>query len=114
MVKTIDDITIINNDDSFIFTNNKNGAHVNLNAKDGSISFRDSLGNSMLNHAATIRINFEVFKLTAIGDTISCSDGTISAYLSSNDVQELAENSFYEEGQTRIFDFMKLAFTVAL
>jgi hypothetical protein len=68
----------------------------------------------MLSYPATITINLKAFKMNTIGQVLNSIDGTIFAYLSTSDVQELAENSFYEEGQTRVFDFMKLAFTVAL
>jgi hypothetical protein len=114
MIKTIDDITFMGNEASFTLSNSRNRAFISFIKEDESIHFRDSVGNTMLSYPATISINFEVFKLTTIGQTINSSDGTVNAYLSKRDVQELAENSFYEEGQTRVFDFMKLEFTVAL
>jgi hypothetical protein len=36
------------------------------------------------------------------------------AYLSTIDVQELAENTFYEQGQTRVYDFINLKFNCDL
>jgi hypothetical protein len=114
MIKTIDDITFMGSEASFTLHNGKNNAFTSCNKEKGNIQFRDSVGNTMQNYGSTISINFEVFKLTAIGETIRSSDGTIIAYLSSNDVQELAHKTFYEEGQTQIFDFMSLVFTVEL
>jgi hypothetical protein len=114
MVKTIDGITIIGNVNFFTLNNSKNQSTFNFNAKSGSASFRDSIGNTIQNHPATISINFEVFKLTEVGQTINRSNGKVIAYLSSKDVQELAEKNFYEDGQTRIYDFMNQSFTVEL
>jgi hypothetical protein len=114
MIKTIDDITFIGNQASFTLRNGKNNAFINCNAEKGNIQFRDAVGNTIQNYGSTISINFEVFKLTAVGETIGSNDGTIIAYLSTNDVQELAQKTFYEEGQTQIFDFMSLVFTVEL
>jgi hypothetical protein len=114
MIKTIDDITFMGSAESFTLSNSRNRAFISLNKEKRSISFRDSVGNTMQNYGSTISINFEVFKLTTLGQTINSSDGTVIAYLSGNDIQQLAENSFYEEGQTRVFDFMELEFTVAL
>jgi hypothetical protein len=55
-----------------------------------------------------------MFELSQIGETINFKDGKIIAYLSTKDVQELAQKTFYEEGQTRIYDFMNHEFTVEL
>jgi hypothetical protein len=52
--------------------------------------------------------------LTKIGETINFKDGTIMAYLSTKDLQELAEKTFYEDGQTRIYDFVNHKFIVEL
>lgn len=114
MVKTIDKITIVGTKESFTLNNKKNQATVMFNEERNTLSFQDSYRNSMFNYPAIVRINSETFKLTNRGQTIRRSDGTISAYLSTNDVQELAQYAFYEEGQTHIFDFLNLTFNVPL
>lgn len=114
MVKTIDGITIVGEVNSFILNNSKNQSTFRFNAESGNTSFRDSIGNTIQNHSSTISIDFEVFHLTEVGQTINAGDGNVIAYLSSKDVQELAEKTFYEDGQTRIYDFMNQSFTVEL
>lgn len=114
MIKTIDDITIIGVNRTFMLNNAKNKSYFRFNAESGNASFRDSIGNTIQNHPSTISINFEIFKLTEVGQTINRSNGNVIAYLSSKDVQELAEKNFYEDGQTRIYDFMNQSFNVEL
>jgi hypothetical protein len=114
MIKTIEGITIIINNNTLMLTNGKNRAHFRYDSKDVSVSFRDSNGNMVQNYGSTISINFEVFKLTHLGQTINMNDGSVIACLCDKDVQELAEKTFYEEKQMRIYDFMNLKFTVEL
>lgn len=114
MIKTIDGITIMGNINSFTLNNSINQSTFRFNAQSGSASFMDSIGNTIQNHPSTISINFEVFKLTEVGQTINASNGNVIAYLSSKDVQELAQKTFYEDGQTRIYDFMNQSFTIEL
>jgi hypothetical protein len=85
-----------------------------LDLKKGSIIFHDSAGNIIQNCPSTIRINFEVFHLTTVGQIINRNNGNMIAYLSTSDVQELAENTFYEQGQTRVYDFINLKFNCDL
>lgn len=92
----------------------KNKSYFRFNGESGTASFRDSNGNTIQNHPSTISINFEVFHLTEVGQTINTSNGNVIAYLSNKDVLELAEKTFYEEGQTRIYDFINHSFTVEL
>jgi hypothetical protein len=114
MIKTVEGITIIINNDSLMLTNNKNRAHFCYDSKDGSVRFDDSNGNIVQNHYSTISINSEVFKLTHEGQTINMKDGSMIAYLCDKDVQELAEKTFYKDGQMCIYDFMNLKFTIEL
>jgi hypothetical protein len=94
--------------------NAKNDYTINLDLKKGNIIFHDFAGNIIQNCASTIRINFEIFNLTAVGQIINIHNGSRIAYLSTADVQELAENTFYEQGQTRIYDFINLKFNGGL
>jgi hypothetical protein len=114
MIKTIDEITIVRTKESFILTNARNNAQVMFNEENKSINFQDSFKNTITNYPLNISINFEVFKLTIIGETLNCSEGIVRAYLSTKHVQELAHKTFYEEGQTHIFDFINLKFNVTV
>lgn len=102
------------NNDTLILTNGKNRARFHYDSRDGSASFNDSNENRVQNYGSTISINFEVFELTHEGQVINLNDGSMIAYLSDKDVQELAAKTFYEEGQMRIYDFMNLKFTIEL
>ncbi|TRX34213.1 hypothetical protein FNW52_14365 [Flavobacterium sp. ZT3R18] len=114
MIKTVEETTIIINNNTLMLTNGKNRARFRYDSKDGSVSFSDSNGNMVQNYGSTISINFEVFKLTHLGQTINRNDGTMIACLRDKDIQELAEKTFFDEGQLRVYDFMNLKFTIEL
>lgn len=114
MLKSVKGITIIIKNDSLILINDKNKARFNYNSENNSISFNDPNGNQVQNYGATISINFEVFKLTHLGQTINMNNGNMIAYLCDKDILELADKTFYEEGQKRIYDFMNLKFLIEL
>ncbi len=116
MIKTIDDITFMGDENSFMLSNIKNSAHFSFNAEKGTVSFQDPFENIVQNQPSTIRINSEIFKLEREGQIINLKNDTIItiAYLSGKDVEELAEKNFYEEGQIRIYDFINKQFNVSL
>jgi Tfp pilus assembly protein FimT len=114
MVKTTSEITIIDNEVTLMLHNKKNKGLYTRNKEQNRISFNDSNGNKAFNYSVTISVNFKVFELTKIGETINFKDGTIIAYLSRKDLQELAEKTFYEDGQTRIYDFVNHKFILEL
>lgn len=112
MVKTTSEITIIDSEVTLMLHNKKNRALYTYNKEQNRISFNDSNGNKIFNYPVTISVNFKVFELTKIGEIISFKDGTIMAFLYTKDLQELAEKTFYEDGQTRIYDFVNHKFIV--
>lgn len=114
MIKTTSEITIIDSEVSLMLHNKKNGGLYTFNKLHNRISFSDSNGNKTFNYSVTISVNFKVFELTQIGETLNFKDGTIMAFLSTKDVQELAQKTFYEEGQTRIYTFIDNTFTEEL
>ena len=114
MHKTIDGINITGTQDFFTLKNAKNDAQVYINTTSGKIIFNDSFGNIIQNYPSITQINFETFNLNKIGQTINRDNGNIIVYLSSSDVQELAEKTFYEYGQTRVYDFINLKFNIIL
>lgn len=114
MIKTVEDISITINADLLILRNKKNNCSFHYNCKDNRFFFQDSNDNIIQNYGATISINFQVFNLIHEGQTINRKDGRMIAYLSDKDIQELAEKTFYEKGQMRVYDFVNLKFNIDL
>ncbi|HEX8575861.1 MAG TPA: hypothetical protein VF677_06165 [Flavobacterium sp.] len=114
MHKIIDDIHILEDKYSLTLVNVKTGSFIRLNLKEKKIIFYDFAGNIIQNHPSTVRINSEVSYLTTVGQIININNGSRIAYLSTSDVQELAENTFYEQGQIRVYDFINLKFNCDL
>jgi hypothetical protein len=112
MIKTSNEITIIDNDVTLLIHNKKNGGLYTYHKEQNRISFNDANGNKIYNYPLTISINFKEFELMEKGETINFTDDKIMAYLSTKEIQELAEKKFYEEGQIRIYDFSNQMFTV--
>lgn len=107
---TISDIEIITQQNALTLVNLINGAIFQFNPKENLTMFKDSFGNTMQNQFGTITINNVVCKLTTEGDNIKFEDGTTIALLSTKDIRELAERTFYEKGQPQIYDFIELKF----
>ena len=114
MQKTIDGINILGNDSFFTLQNAKNDAYISLSLENERITFYDSFGNIIQNHPSVTRINSAIFNLTEEGQTVTTNNGNIIAFLSSSDVKELAEMTFYEYGQIRVYDFINLKFNILL
>ena len=114
MIKTIDEITVSGTEEFFSISNAKNNAQITVSLKNKRITYFDSFGNTIQNHPSVTRLNFEIFHITELGQTTSIKNGNIIAYLSSSDVQEIAEKTFYEYGQTRMYDFINLKFNCAI
>ena len=72
--------------------------------------YKDSFGNTMQNKFGTITINNVVCKLTTVGDNIKFENGTSIVLLTTKDILEIAERTFYEKGQPQIYDFIELKF----
>lgn len=75
-------------------------------SNDGDISYTDSFGNYMTSSPRQIRINFEHFVLKQYGDEIRRSDGMRMVMLPKMEIQEIANKTFYEEGQFHAIDFL--------
>jgi hypothetical protein len=112
MIKTSNEITIIDNDVTLLIHNKKNGGLYTYHKEQNRISFNDANGNKIYNYPLTISVNFKEFELVEKGEAINFKDDKIMAYLPTKDLQDLAEKTFYEEGQTRIYDFSNQIFTV--
>lgn len=80
MTKTTSEITIINGDLSLMLHNKKNGGLYTFNKELKRISFTDASGNKTFNSPVTISVNFKVFELAQIGETLNFKDGKIIAF----------------------------------
>ncbi len=114
MTKTIDEITISKFSDYITITNNKNNACVDLHIMNNTIRYHDAFDNYIFSHSCTLQINLDVYQLTELGQTINRNNGSVIAYLPTSDVKELAEKTFYEDDQTRVFDFINFRFNIEL
>ncbi|WP_313375544.1 hypothetical protein [Chishuiella sp.] len=111
----IENCVIMGDINEFIsIINHQNNAHYRFDKRDGRISYCDPFGNDMFNCPMKISINFELFKLEQEGDILSFKDGSSKSFLSTNDIQEIAEATFFEDNQKSFFNFLTSEFTVDL
>ena len=103
---TIDGITIMERSGKpHMFCNHKNRAVYIINGY--NVIYKDPFGNSMANTARHIRINGKSFELNNYGQEIRLSDGTAILLLPKEDIQHLANKTFYDDGQLKIIDFLE-------
>jgi hypothetical protein len=110
----IDEIQIVDGKNCFVIINQQNDCFFRRVKETGIVTFRDSFGNYVQNHFATLKFLDKDYHLTKEGHNVRLSDGTIFVLLSRQDILEIAQNAFYTEGQTRIYDFICQKFTVEL
>lgn len=103
-IRIISGITIMGTVDNFSYDNSKNSSHFSVNNQE--VSYRDSFGNYMTSSPCHIRINFEYFKLEKMGDEIQMSDGTVMIMMPKEQIQEIANKTFYAEEQFHAIDFL--------
>jgi hypothetical protein len=109
-IKTISGITIIgNSNENYTFLNSKNSAHFSI-MKD-NISYSDPFGNYMSSSSCSIRINSESFRLEKMGNAFKRYDGTMVIMIPKEQIQEIANKTFYEEGQFNAIDFLTFTIT---
>lgn len=109
-VKTISGVTIMGDSiENYSFHNSKNSAYF-LIRKD-CVNYNDPFGNYMTNSSCHIRINFEAFRLEKMGDEIRKSDGSRVIMMSKEQIQEIANKTFYVEGQFHAIDFLTYTIT---
>ncbi len=98
------------NDNSHCFYHNsKNSA--NFRTNNNGYSYTDPFGNVMTSYPCHIRINFEPFKLEKMGDEIRKSDGTRIIMMPKEQIQEIANKTFYADGQFHAIDFLTFTIT---
>ncbi|MEP6806467.1 MAG: hypothetical protein ABI892_18205 [Flavobacterium sp.] len=109
-IRTISGITIFgNSNDNYSFHNSKNSAYFSI-AKD-SITYSDPFGNSMSSSPCHIRINSEFFRLEKMGDKFRRHNGSMVIMMPKEQIQEIANKTFYYEGQFRAVDFLTFIIT---
>lgn len=112
MRKTVSgvDLTLHADGSVWIYLNTKNKASFMVD-KDGEVCYDDPFGNYMTSFPKNIRINFEHFVLRNYGDEIRKSDGTRMVMLPKIEIQELANKTFFADGQFRAIDFLTYILT---
>ena len=112
MVRTISEVDVIShaNGDVWMYQNRKNKAHFTV-SEDGNVFYQDSLGNYMASSPRRIRINFELFELQNYGDEIRKPDGTRMIMLPKAEIQDIANKTFYADGQFHAIDFLTYVIT---
>jgi type III secretion system FlhB-like substrate exporter len=114
MSKIIGGISIINNDRYVVLTNNKNNGEFIYRLENESIAYADPSENMIHNRPRIVSVYEEIIETTEKGQIIIAKNGNLVAYLSTKEVLERAEKTFYEEGQTHIYDFINQTFTIEL
>lgn len=108
-IRTINDTTINKlNDSCCMFINSLNRAHFNLTEL--GVSYTDPFGNFMISFPYTLFINDRYYLFKNVGDYVTKFAGTITILLTKEEIQQIANKTFYEEGQFNAIDF--LTFTV--
>ncbi|PAM93666.1 hypothetical protein B4N84_15400 [Flavobacterium sp. IR1] len=99
------DLTCRTDGSVWIYDNRKNNASFMVNDSD-DVCYNDSVGNYMTSSPRYISINFEHFQLKNYGDAIRKSDGTRMIMMRKEDIQDIANKTFYDEGQVHVIDFL--------
>lgn len=92
-----------------LYHNSLNSA--NFSTNNNGCSYTDPFGNVMTSYPCQIRINFEPFRLEKMGDEIKKSDGTRIIMLPKEQIQEIANKTFYADGQFHAIDFLTFTIT---
>nr|WP_294780834.1 hypothetical protein [uncultured Flavobacterium sp.] len=104
------DLTYHTDGSIWIYRNTKNNASFMV-SKDGAVSYNDPFGNYMTSSPQQIRINFEHFALKNYGEEIRRSDGTRLIMLLKEEIQEIANKTFYAQDQFHAIDFLTFIIT---
>lgn len=104
-MRTISGITIMEKEDKpYMFCNHKNQAVYIING-DG-VTYKDPFGNCMSNTSSHVRINGKSFELNHYGEEIRSKSGTTIMLLTKEDIQDLANKTFYADEQFKVIDFL--------
>ncbi|PXY46648.1 hypothetical protein [Flavobacterium hydrophilum] len=104
-MKAIHGITIMEIEDNpYMFCNLKNNAVYII--KDNNVTYKDPFGNSMSNTFRQIRINGKSFELNSYREEVRLQDGKTIILLPKEDIQYLANKTFFNDEQSKIIDFL--------
>lgn len=104
------DLTLHADGSVWIYRNTKNKASFMV-SKDHEVFYDDPFGNYITSSPRNIRINFEHFVLNNYGDEIRRSNGTRMIMLPKKEIQEIANKTFYADGQFHAIDFLTFIIT---
>jgi|GEM_PF-1134085 len=112
MKNKINGIDLVRKSDGsiWIYRNTRNNASITV-SNHGDIGYSDSVGNYMTSCPRNIRVNFKHFTLRNYGYEIRSPDGTRMIMLPKAEIQEIANNTFYEDGQFHAVDFLTFKIT---
>jgi hypothetical protein len=109
-MRTINDILITGRGNPYIFYYNlENDAHFSINKR--GVIYHDPVGNKMTSSSTNIKINSRFFRLEKFGDEIKGSDGTRTIMMPKEKIQEIANKTFYADGQFHTIDFLTFTIT---
>lgn len=107
--KTYGDILMINQVGYLIeFINLKNNASFCI-VKCG-VQYYDPFGNTMASYPTAISVNKKIYSLKNYRDEVAIPTG-IAVLLYDKEIKEIANKTFYQEGQFRSIDFVNLTIT---
>jgi hypothetical protein len=98
-------IVFIEIDGAHTFYNPKNNSFFQVHLASGDITYKDSIGNIMIDYSTTIKTSEGNFWLEKIGSNVSCRNGDLLIFLATKDIQEIATKTFFEPDQDPIIDF---------
>lgn len=106
-IKRTNDV-VISKDSIGIHTyfNSKNRAFFRFDEDEQEVTYYDPYGNMMCNAPFQVTVQGYDFKLNKLEDEVRLPDGTMMVFLPKLVIQEIANNTFYQEKQFRTIDFL--------
>lgn len=108
----IDEIDIISNNRYIVLVNNRNGANYCHYLENDSIAYFEPSGNAVCNKPSIVSFDDEIINLRDIKQIVIAKNGSLAAYLSTAEVIERAEKTFYAKGQREVYNFVKNQFKI--
>ena len=107
--KTYGDILMINQGGYLIeFINLKNNASFCIVMS--GVQYYDPFGNSLVSYPTAVSANKKIYSLKNYRDEVAIPTG-IAVLLYDMEIKEIANKTFYQEGQFRSIDFVNLTIT---
>ncbi|MDR7371017.1 hypothetical protein [Flavobacterium aquidurense] len=107
--KMIGDLLIINQGNFIVeFINLKNNAAFCF--MQNGVQYYDPFDNSMISYPSALVMDRKVYSLKKMGDEVKIKSGT-AILLPIREIQEIANKTFYEDGQFHAIDFLTFTIT---